>query len=126
MRSVFHTGSIITPLMVLPYLRGPYWQKMFFYYCFYAIMHRTTIVQNKIISIICSCHFFCMANIYRPSLRKVRLGIPDPQPLQPLNFYLRRRKKKTILLRIVCTTTLQSPLFNFDFHLFFKKLLKTI
>ena len=45
----------------------------FFIICFYAIMHRTTIVQNKIISIICSC-FFCLANIYRPSLGKVQLG----------------------------------------------------
>ena len=24
-------------------------------FCFYAIMHRITIVENKIISIICSC-----------------------------------------------------------------------
>ena len=40
-------------------LMGLYRQKMiFFIICFYAIMHRTTIVQNKIISIICSCLFF--------------------------------------------------------------------
>ena len=48
----------------------------FFYSRFYAIMHRTTIVQNKIISSICSCLFFCPVNIYRPSLGKVRLGRP--------------------------------------------------
>ena len=55
-------------------------------------MHRTTIVQNKILSIICSC-FFCEANIYRPGLGKVRLGRPNPKLLQPLNFYFRRKKK---------------------------------
>ena len=37
--------------------------------------------------------FFCPANIYWPSLGKVRLGRPNPKPLQPLNFYLRRKKK---------------------------------
>ena len=40
-------------------LRVPYQQKIILLIiCFYAIMHRTTIVQNKIISIICSCFFF--------------------------------------------------------------------
>ena len=43
---------------------------------FYAIMLITNIVHNKIISIICSCLFFCLANIYRPSLGKVQLGRP--------------------------------------------------
>ena len=39
-------------------LRGPCRQKIsFFIIHFYAIMHRTTIVQNKIIIIICSCLF---------------------------------------------------------------------
>ena len=64
-------------------------------YYYYAIMHRTTIVQNKIISIICSCLFFCLVNIYRPSLRKVRLDRPNPNPSQSLNIYLRRKKKIT-------------------------------
>ena len=54
--------------------------------CFYAIIHRTTIVQNKMISIICSCLFFCPANIYEPSLMKVQLGRPNATPLQQLNF----------------------------------------
>ena len=40
-------------------LRRPYqWKIYFFIICFYAIMHRTTIVQNKIISIIYSCLFY--------------------------------------------------------------------
>ena len=40
-------------------LSGPYQQKIFFFIIrFYAIMHRTTIVQNKIISTICSLLFF--------------------------------------------------------------------
>ena len=54
-------------------LRVPYQQNFFFIICFYVIMHRTTIVQNKIISIICS-FFFYLANIFRPSQGKVRLG----------------------------------------------------
>ena len=49
----------------------------FFIILSYATMHRTTIVQNKIINI-CSSLFFCPANIYRPSLEKVRLGRPNP------------------------------------------------
>ena len=55
-------------------------------------MHRT-IVDNEIQSIICSCLFFCTANIYRPSQGKVRLGRPNPKPIQPRNFYLRRKRK---------------------------------
>ena len=64
----------------------------FFIIRFYAIMHGTTIVQNKILSSICSCVFLCLANIYRPSLRKVWLGRPNPKPLQPFNFYLRSKR----------------------------------
>ena len=56
-------------------------------------MHRLTIVQNKIVSIICSSPFFCPSNIYRLSLRKVQLCRPNPKLLQPLNFYLRRKRK---------------------------------
>ena len=52
---------------------------IFFIIRFYAIMHRTTIVQNKIISIIWFCRSVCPANIYRPSLGKVRLGKPNPK-----------------------------------------------
>ena len=67
-------------------------------------MDRTTIVQNKIISTICSQIFFCLANIHWPSLGKVQLGRPNPKPIQLLNFYL-RKKKNNILISIVCTTT---------------------
>ena len=35
------------------------WKIFLFIIRFNAIMHRTTIVQNKIINIICSCLFFC-------------------------------------------------------------------
>ena len=52
-----------------------------------------TIVQNKIISVICSCVFFCLANIYWPRLGKVQLGRPNSKPIQLLNFYLRRKRK---------------------------------
>ena len=64
----------------------------FFIIRFSAIMQRITIVQNKIIRIICSCLFFCPANIYRPSLGKVRLGRPNPNQSQLINFYLRIKK----------------------------------
>ena len=57
--------------LVAPF-KGTVPTDFFFIRCFYAIMHRTTIVQNKILSIISSCFFFCWANIYRPSLGKVR------------------------------------------------------
>ena len=60
---------------------------------FYAIMHRTTIIQKIILISICPCLFFCPANIYSPSLEKVQLGRPNPKLLQPLNFYLRRKEK---------------------------------
>ena len=72
------------------FLRGPYRQKII---CFCAIMHRTTIVQNKIISTNCSWPFFCLANIYRPSLGKVQLGRPNQKPQPAFNFYLRRKKQ---------------------------------
>ena len=39
-------------------LRVPYRQFFYYYYTLNAIIHRTTIVQNKILSIICSWLFF--------------------------------------------------------------------
>ena len=63
------------------------------YYVFYAIMHRTTIVQNKSISIICSCLFFCLANIYRPSLGKVRLGRPNQNRFSHSIFITEEKEK---------------------------------
>ena len=83
-------------------------------------MHRT-IVQNKIISIICSCLFYCLANIYRPTLGKVQLGRPNPNLSQSLNIYL-RIEKKHILLRIVCPTMHGRPIFNFHFLFIFLKM----
>ena len=106
-----------------PLLRGPYWWKIiFFVTCFYAFMHGRTIVQNKIISIICSCLFFYLANIYRPSLGKVQFGWPNPNQSPSLNFYL--KGKKNILHRIVSTTMLCRPIFSFHFHLFLKNIFK--
>ena len=76
--------------------RGPYRQKIIFIIIrFYAITHRTTIVQNKIISIICSCLLLSPANIYRPSLGKVQLGRNCPNLYQSLNICLRRKIEKT-------------------------------
>ena len=94
--------------------RSYQWKIIFFIIHFYAIMHRT-IVQNKIISIICSCPFFCPANIYRPGLRNLWLGRPNPHPTTTAQFL---SQKKNILLRIVSTTNQHIPIFNF--HLFKK------
>ena len=107
----------ILVLLVFSKLRGPYQQNFFFIIRFYAILHITTIVHNKIISIVCSCFFFCLANIYRPCLGKVQLGRPNgPNPNQPqsLNFYLRRK---------IITKTFYSDLYAlhvslYDFHFF--------
>ena len=47
---------------------------------------------SKIINSICCCLFFCLANIYRPSLEKVWLARPNPKLIQPPNFYHTRKK----------------------------------
>ena len=44
-------------------------QKLFFIIYFSVIIHGTTMVQNGIISIICSCVFFCHANVNRNGLK---------------------------------------------------------
>ena len=67
---------------------------IFFITRFYEIMHRTTIVHNKILSIICSCLFFCPANIYRPSLGKVRLGRPNKNRFSR-SIFISEEKEKT-------------------------------
>ena len=66
-------------------------ENIFFIIHFYAIMHRI-IVQNKIMTIICSC-LFLVRLIFIATLGKVRLGRPNPKQFQTLNFYLRRKKK---------------------------------
>ena len=90
---------------------------------FYAIMHWTTIVQNKLISIICSCLFFPV-NIYSPSLGKVWLGRLNQTPLQGLNFYLRRKKKHSAPNCMHYNASLHN--FQFWFSFIFKKVKKTI
>ena len=86
-------------------------------------MHRTTIVQNKILSIIVLA-FFCPANIYRPSLRKVQLGRPNPKPLQPLNFYLRRNKKRPFHSELYAEQWYDAQFSILIFIYFFKNILK--
>ena len=80
-------------------------------------MHRT-IVQNKIISIICSCLFFCPANIYRPSLGKVQLGKPNSIPIQALNIYFRRKRKRPLYSELYA---LQQYRARFSILIFIKK-----
>ena len=105
-------------------LRGLYQRKIiFFIIYFYAIMHRTTIVQNKIISSICSCLLFCLDNIYRPSLGKLQLGRPNPKPIPLLNFYLRRRKKDHSIQNCMHYNGAE-PDFQFWFWFIFNKMLK--
>ena len=101
-------------------LRGPYrWKIILFIICFHAIMHRTTIVQNKMINIICSCFSFCLVNIYSPGIGKLWLGRLTHQNFRGLIFILEEKKS---LLRIVCTTMLHILILNFN--LFLKNILK--
>ena len=74
--------------------------------CIEKLLYRIKLSEVFILGV-----FFCLADIYRPSLGKVQLGKPNPNQSQSLNFYL--RKKKKILLRIVvlqCITALFSIL----------------
>ena len=101
-------------------LRVPYPRIFFLFYVFLQLCIEQLLYRIKFKDYLFLL-FFCLANIYRPSLGKVRLGKPNPKPVQAFNFYLSKREKKTILLRIVCSTMVQRSIFNFDFHLFLKK-----
>ena len=93
-------------------------ENIFFIICFYAIMHRN-IVQNKIISIICSC-LFCPANIYRPSLWKVRLGRPTQNRFSHLIFISEEKEKTHSTQNCMHNNRLKID-FQFSFFLIFKK-----
>ena len=56
-------------------------------------MHRTTIIQNKILTIIVLA-FFCPANIYRPSLGNLWLGRPYPKQFVVTWFISQKEIKK--------------------------------
>ena len=101
-------------IVLLFLLRGPCRQKIIFL-CFYAIMLRTHIVQNKIIALFVLA-FFCPADIYRPSLGKVRLGRPNPNLSQSLNIYLRRKGKKSFYSEFYA---LQCIVIRFSIFIFF-------
>ena len=103
-------------------LRVPYWLKIFFIVRFYAIMHRTTIVQNKIISSISSC-FFCLANIYRPSLGKVQLGRPT-QNCFSCSIFISEEEKKDHSTQNCMHYNATEPDFQFCFSFIFKKRFK--
>ena len=66
--------------------------------------------------------FFCPANIYMPSLGKVRLGRPNPTPFQRFYFYLRRKKQQPFYSEFYALQhcAVHIPIFNFDFDLFKK------
>ena len=77
---------------VHPQLSVPYRQKIYFFVIwFYAIVHRS-IVQNKILSIICSCSFFVSININWPN--RVNMWLANPNGFESLNFHSRRIFKK--------------------------------
>ena len=65
-------------------------------------------------------HFFCPANIYRPSLYKVRLGRHNPKPIQLLN--LKKKKKKTFYSELYALQRIEVYFLNFHFHLFLKNI----
>ena len=94
MRQLLRHTKILHTFPLSLTLKGTVPAENIFLLCFYVIMHRTTIVQNKILRIICSCLLFCPANIYKPSLGKVQLGRPNPKLLQPLNFISEEKEKK--------------------------------
>ena len=70
----FLEGKIF--LVVIDVLRGEYWQWKKFNWCFHSVTHRRAIVQNWIISIICSCIIFGLPNINWPDLVNAPLGRP--------------------------------------------------
>ena len=70
-------------------LKGPYFQN--FILCIYVILHKTTIVQNKIITYLFLPFFVWL--IFIGHLGKVQLGrpkSPNPKIFESLN-YLRRK-----------------------------------
>ena len=83
-------------------------------------MHTRTIVQNKILSIICSCSFFCPTNINWPNLVNVWLVTPNPNDYESPNFHTRNFFKQAILLQNGWTTMQQSLILNFIQIYFFK------
>ena len=99
-------------------------ENIFFIICFYAIIHRTTIVQNKILRIIFSCLFFGIANIYWPSLGKVQLGRPNPKLLQTLNFYLERKRKNPFYSELYALQCVKDRFSILIFIYFLKNILK--
>ena len=99
-------------------------ENIFFIIYFYAIVHRT-IVQNKILSIICSCHFFCLANIYRPSLEKVgSVGLTQNQFSGSI-FISEEKEKKHSTQNCMHYNVLMTD-FQFSFSFIFKKYLKNL
>ena len=64
--------------------------------------------------------FFCPANIYRPRLGKVWLGRPNPKPIQPLKFYLRRKRKNPLYSQLYALPRIGAKFSNFIFIYFYK------
>ena len=65
--------------------------------------------------------FFCLANIYRPSLGQVWLGRPNWKPIQ-LQFSSPKKKKHSSQNCMHCNGMM--PSFQFWFSFIFKKILK--
>ena len=88
-------------------------------------MHRKSIVQKKNYKYYLFLPFFCPANIYRPSLGKVWLGRPNPKPIQPLNFYLRRKRKKQLFSELYALQGFGAR-FSILIFIYFLKILKNV
>ena len=100
-------------------------QNFFFIVRFCAIMHRTTIVQNKILSIICSCFFF---------VRRIFIGLVWgrcsysglTQNYFSLSIFISQGKKKDHSTQNCMHNNDMIPDFQFSFSFIFSKILKNV
>ena len=105
-------------------LREPYWQNFLFVISFYEIMHRT-IVQNKIITIICSCLFFVwLIFIGLVQGRCSQVGLTQNN----FNHLILSQKeiKKTHSIQNCMHNNISPQIFNFNFNLFLNNIFKNV
>ena len=99
--------------------------KYFFIIRFCAIMHRTTIVQNKIVSIIILfLPFYFVWFLFIGPVQGRCCWVCLTENHISHSIFISEEKKTFYSELIVCTTTVKIPIFNFDFH--FKEYLKFV
>ena len=108
--------SFYQKINLIKYTEGDRTNRIFFFIIsFYAFMHRTTIVQNKIISIICSCLFF--VRLIFIGLVKGRFGqVGLTKTYLNHSMFISERKKIHSTLNCMQYNVLQS---NFQFSISF-------